>query len=128
VLIDVTKVDRSKVKTWAAYHGTEIEDGKVIVYKAVDSDLKSPRGFAYPIGEYVEADDWKAGDFCGNGLHFSPSPVHALAYNETATRFLKVAVDPKVTTVIDGNDGGVPKLKAKGCTVLAEVDVMGRLK
>uniref|UniRef100_UPI001963BE56 DUF7666 domain-containing protein n=1 Tax=Leifsonia aquatica TaxID=144185 RepID=UPI001963BE56 len=125
VIIDVSAIDRSDVTQWAAYHGTDIQDGEVIVYKAVDDDLKSGRGFAYPIGETVTAPDWDPRDACGNGLHLSPRPHHARYYYSTATRFLKCAVKLTDLTIIDGNGTSVPKLKAKTVRVLAEVDIDG---
>ncbi|WP_442786809.1 DUF7666 domain-containing protein [Leifsonia sp. ZF2019] len=125
VVIDVTKIDRCDVTQWAGYHGTEIQDGEVIVYKAVNDDLKSGRGFAYPIGETVTCPDWDPRDACGNGLHLSPRPHHARYYFESASRFLRCAVKLDELTVIDGNGSGVPKLKAKRVRVLAEVDIDG---
>jgi hypothetical protein len=127
VVIDITNLDRTQIETWADYHGAEIIDGEVIVHKAVDTNLKSHRGFAYPIGETVECPDWEAGDFCGNGLHLSPRPHHALTYFEEATRFLRCAVPLGELTIIDGNSSGTPKLKARVVRVLAEVDIDGNL-
>jgi cytoskeletal protein CcmA (bactofilin family) len=127
VVIDITNLDRTQIETWADYHGAEIIDGEVIVHKAVNDDMKSHRGFAYPIGETVECPDWDAGDFCGNGLHLSPRPHHALAYLEEATRFLRCAVPLDELTIIDGNSSGTPKLKARVVRVIAEVDIDGNL-
>jgi hypothetical protein len=132
VIIDVASIDRSDWSAWAAFHGVEIlgakksEDDELVVFKAVDDDLKSGRGFKYPIGETVTDPDWKAGDFCGNGLHFSPHPHQARQYFRSATRFLKVAVKVSELTIIAGNGGDVPKLKAKSARVLAEVDIDGK--
>lgn len=125
VVIDVTKLDRSETSTWADYHGATITDGEVVVYKAVDSELKSGRGFAYPIGESVEDPDWRAGDFCGNGLHFSPHPHQAAAYFPGATRFLECAVSVAEVSIIDGNGHDTPKLKAKSARVIREVTIDG---
>jgi hypothetical protein len=116
---------------WAQYHGVEYEshknaaDDELIVYKAVDKDLKSGRGFAYPIGETVEDPDWKPGDFCGNGLHLSPHPHQAQAYFSEATRFLECAVKVSELSIIDGNSTDIPKLKARRVRVLREVTIDG---
>jgi hypothetical protein len=101
------------------------DDGadELIVYKAVDDDLKSGRGFAYPIGETVEDPQWEAGDFCGGGLHFSPHPHQAKYYFDGATRFLECAVSVTEISVIDGNRTGTPKLKARRARVLREVTI-----
>jgi hypothetical protein len=131
VIIDVAGLDRSGTYTWAVYHGVEVvaakksADDELIVYKAVDDNLKSGRGFTYPIGETVSCPDWDPRDACGNGLHLSPRPHHALYYFDRATRFLKCAVKAADLTVIDGNSGDVPKLKARVVRVLAEVDIDG---
>jgi hypothetical protein len=129
VVIDVTSVDRTNPKGWRKYHGVDSTgsgaDRELIVYKAVDKDLKSGRGFPYPIGETVTDPNWKPGDFCGNGLHFSPSPVHASEYFREATRFLKVAVKVSEVSIIYGNSLGAPKLKARSARVLAEVTIGG---
>jgi hypothetical protein len=125
VVIDVSKIDLADITDWADYYGTDIIGGQVIVYKAVNDELKSPRGFAYPIGETVTAPDWSAGDFCGGGLHLSPSPQGAQRYFEEATRFLKCTVPVAELSVIDPDNRNAPKLKAKTVTVLAEVDIHG---
>jgi hypothetical protein len=125
VVIDVSKIDLADITDWADYYGTDIIGGQVIVYKAVNDNLKSPRGFAYPIGETVTAPDWSAGDFCGGGLHLSPSPQGAQRYFEEATRFLKCTVPVAELSVIDPENRNAPKLKAKTVTVLAEVDIHG---
>ena len=125
VIINVAALDKSTWTDWASYHGVEIFDGEAILYKAVDDGFCSGRGFAYPIGERVEAPDWEPGDWCGHGLHFSPAPHHAQRYFLEATRFLKVAIRLDEISIIDGNSTSTPKLKAKGCRVLAEVNIHG---
>jgi hypothetical protein len=126
VVIDLTKLDLTTTADWADYHGVKTVDGDLIVYKAVDADLNSGRGFHYPIGGTVAAPDWKAGDFCGAGLHFSPSPAQARDYYPDAARFLECAVDPADVSVIDGADTySTPKLKARTARVLREVDLHG---
>jgi hypothetical protein len=126
VVIDLTALDLDGHQDWADYHGVKLEGGELIVYKAVDDDLKSGRGFAYPIGEIVADPAWKPGNFCGGGLHFSPSPAQAKTYFDGATRFLKCAVNPDELSIIDGADTyTTPKLKAKSARVVCEVDIHG---
>jgi len=125
VVIDVTYIDRSRIEEWAAYHGAEIIDGEVIVHKAVNDKYESERRFKYPVGEVVECPDWRAGDFCGRGLHLSPRPHHAQYYFDGATKFLRCAVPLAELSIIDGNSTSVPKLKARIVRVLAEVDIDG---
>jgi hypothetical protein len=126
VVIDLTQLDLDGHQDWADYHGVKTEGGELIVYKAVNADLKSGRGFAYPIGETVTDPAWKPGNFCGGGLHFSPSPAQAKVYFTDATRFLKCAVKTDELSIIDGADTyETPKLKAKSARVLCEVDIHG---
>jgi hypothetical protein len=126
VVIDITQLDLDGHQDWADYHGVKTEGGELIVYKAVNADLKSGRGFAYPIGETVTDPAWKPGNFCGGGLHFSPSPAQAKVYFTDATRFLKCAVKTDELSIIDGADTyETPKLKAKSARVLCEVDIHG---
>ncbi len=122
VLIDVTALDESDLTQWASYHGAKVSDGSLVLYKAVDADLKSERGFLYPIGETVEAPDWRADNTCGGGLHLSPSPSCAQAYYPSASRFLRCEVDPQDVRPIPG---GVAKAKARRVRVVAEVDIHG---
>jgi hypothetical protein len=126
VVIDLTKLDLTTTADWADYHGVKTVDGHLIVYKAVDADLNSGRGFHYPIGATVAAPDWNAGDFCGAGLHFSPTPAQARDYFPDAARFLECAVNVADASVIGGTDTySTPKLKARSVRVLREVDVHG---
>ena len=126
VVIDVTKVNQRDVTTWADYTGAETTDAGVVLYKAVDADLKSERGFAYPIGETVECPDWTDTNDCGGGLHLSPHPHQALAYFSHATRFLRCVVAVDDLRPIPGYAGDPAKAKARRVTVLAEVDIDGK--
>ena len=121
VVIDVTHVNDS-AEAWVEHHGITVTGGKAIVFKAVDDELESGRGFAYPIGETVTDKRWRDDNKCGGGLHFSPLPVHALDYFSDATRFLACEVDVADLRVIPG---GTPKCKAKSARVLHEVTIDG---
>jgi hypothetical protein len=118
VLIDVTAIDQANTEDWIAYTGAETTDAGVILYKAVDADLKSGRGFAYPIGETVECPDWTDTNDCGGGLHLCPLPEQALTYFEGATRFLRCVVAVDDLRPIPGSPA---KAKARRVTVLSEV-------
>ena len=124
VLIDVTALDLTALQQWIDYTGTDTDGpDHVLLYKAVGDNLTSERGFAYPIGESVEASDWVDSSECGGGLHFSPTPVQALSYYEGATRFLRCRVARADLRPIPG---GTAKAKARRAIVVAEVDVHGR--
>lgn len=126
VVIDLTTLDLTDPADWTAYHGIEIMGEGAIVYKAVDADLRSERGFAYPIGETVACPDWDPEPVCGGGLHFSPSPTQAHSYYEKASRFLRCVVPLDDITVISGTATYLtPKLKARTARVLCEVDIYG---
>jgi hypothetical protein len=76
------------IEQWCDFYGVEIKDGVVVLYKALGEDFKSPHGFDYSPGTIPIAPDWDGGKReCGGGLHFSPSPGHALAFNAAAKRF-----------------------------------------
>jgi hypothetical protein len=123
VVIDVPALDQTDVETWCNYTGAERDGKSVVVYKAVDADLKSERGHAYPIGTTVKAADWTETNDCGGGLHFSPSPVQAQHYFLIATRFLACKVKAEDLRPIPGS---VAKCKARKAKVLHEVDIHGR--
>ncbi len=118
VLIDHTAVESDPVM-WCSYHGVDVTDGAATVYKAVRANLHSAHGFAYPIGETVECDDWSDDDECGHGLHFSPSPSQALTYDWGATRFLECRVQLADLRPLTG---GTAKMKCPRAVVVREVD------
>ena len=121
VLIDVIDVDATTTG-WCEYHGVEIRDGHAIVYKAVDDEWTTPRGFRYEPGARLVAPDWDGEyDGCGNGLHFGPTPGHARDYYPDATRYVEVAIP--VTESRPIRDGDPAKIKARSCLVLGEVDI-----
>jgi hypothetical protein len=123
-LIDLTTVDQSYPRTWAEFHGADIADGRITVFKAVRDDLKSQHGALYEIGAEVTCDDWQDTDACGNGLHFSPSPAQASAYDHHATRWLECTV--LLSELRPITDSNTPKAKAPRATVVREVDIAGR--
>jgi hypothetical protein len=124
VVIDVASIDQSDPQTWTDMQGVTVTDGHAVVYKAVDGDLRSGRGMAYPLGATVTAKDWKPTDECGYGLHFGPSPRHAREYHRGATRFLACSIPLAAAKGI--TDGGPAKIKAQSCVVLHEVDIDGK--
>jgi hypothetical protein len=121
VVIDITDPDLSDAETWCDYHGVVVAEGRALVYKAVDDELASGRGFTYPLGESVACDDWRNDDQCGRGLHFSPTPNLARSYFTAATRFLACWVALADLAPIDGT-----KCKARAATVDHEVDAFAR--
>src|SRR5581483_8567772 len=105
---------------WAAFYGLGITGGKLTVYKAVDGDLISGHGMAYPIGGTVTAPDWENNRACVQGLHFGPTPWLAATYLDSDTkRYLACQVDAAAIVPL-GN-----KIKAESCVVLHEVDADG---
>jgi hypothetical protein len=115
-VIELAKPDLATGAKWCAYHGIEPDaDGVVVLFKAVDADFVSPRGMAYMPGSAPVAPDWDGGEReCGGGLHFSPSPGHALAFVSDASRFVGCPV--RVAEIVTHPDGQYPnKVKAPGC-------------
>ncbi len=109
VLIDHTAKFDTPAE-WCDYHGLKVSRaGVATVYKAVNDQWTTDRGFDYSPGSKPSAPDWRDDDGCGGGLHFSPTPHHALAYYPDATRFVAVGVKVADLRPIPG---GTAKCKA----------------
>ena len=124
VLIQIPTVDT--IEEWADFYGATVDDGEVVVFKAVDDDLNSGYEMEYPIGGEVSAPDWDGSTSCGGGLHFCARPFIATRYFGDATRYLACAV--KVTDAVivaSVNHRHPDKIKASSCRVLCEVDIDG---
>ena len=106
------------VTEWADFTGTPVvDDGHLVVFKAVDADLISGHGMKYEPGATVTAPDFNTVAECGNGLHFSPHPLLAASYLfADAKRFLACRVALGDVVVLDNT-----KVKARTCVVLYEV-------
>lgn len=123
-IIDHTNLDLNNPQTWADYTGAHIQDGEVVLYKAVDDTLTTGHSWtptAYPIGQAVACEDWRDDNDCGGGLHASPHPHQALAYYSDAARMLRVAAPLDSIRPI-----GTDKAKAPRFRVLDEVSLTGR--
>jgi hypothetical protein len=117
-------LDRCDTATWLSYHGIESDkDGIVTLYKAVDDAYTTSRRFDYRPGATPEAPDWVADHECGEGLHFGPTPVHAMAYKSDATRFMACPIRADEISVIDQQKIKARRVVAPGCR---EVDIDGR--
>ena len=129
VIIDCTTIDETDPATWGDYHGAHVEDGTITLYKALPQNLTSGRSWGkatvWPTSGDIECDDFEATDECGHGLHLSPTPGHAWTYlsDESRPRFLEVTAPLDDIVPITG---GTAKCKVRSCTVVREVDVMGR--
>ena len=129
VIIDCTTIDETNPATWGAYHGATVEDGIVTLYKCLPQDLTSGadwgRDTVWPTSGDIECADFEPTDECGHGLHLSPTPGHAwtFRYNVSRPRFLEVTAPLDDIVPITG---GTAKCKVQRCTVVREVDVMGR--
>ena len=112
------------VERWGLASGDT--EGTVRLYKAVNDDLKSGRGFAYPIGEEVVAPDWNELPECGGGLHVSPWPDMAHRYFEGATRWLAIDVKVEDLALCSTHEAFPDKAKFRAGVVACEVDYQGR--
>ena len=124
VLIDHT-ADLSDPTDWCEYHGVKAtRAGIATLYKAVDDNWTTPRGFDYSPGAKPKAPDWRDDNGCGGGIHLSPTPVQALAYHPEATRFVAVGVRVADLRPIPG---GTAKAKAPAVVrACREVDIDGQ--
>lgn len=124
VLIQIPAVDT--IEEWADFYGLAVEDGEVVVFKAVDDGLKSGYAMEYPIGGEVSAPDWDGATSCGGGLHFCARPFIAARYFGDATRYLACAVKVADAVVVASWDQRPSdKIKAASCRVIHEVDIDG---
>ena len=126
VILDHTGVEKMDAKTWCKYHGVEVKRGIATLYKAVNDKWTTDRGKDYSPGTLPNCDDWNDKSCCGSGLHFGPTPVHALAYHTTATKFVAVGVKVSELVQIPGDTA-----KAKAPRVVracVEVDINGKEK
>jgi hypothetical protein len=124
VILDHTKVNDFTAQEWCDYHGVEVKEGIATLYKAVNDAWTTDRGTDYSPGRLPSCDDFTDTDTCGGGLHFGPTPVHALAYFGRATKFLAVGVNVSELRPITGCTA-----KAKAPRVVracVQVDINGR--
>ena len=125
VLIDLTALDLDDLDQWLDYTGAQVEGEDLLLYKAVDTSLRSGKGFEYPVGAAVVCPDWTDTNECGGGLHLCPTPHQAFSYFGSATRFLRCRVARADVRPI-GDPHEVAKCKVRALTVEAEVDINGR--
>ena len=91
-MLDHTKDADMTAVEWCAYHGVKVSRGIATVFKAVNDKWTTSRGFDYSPGSKPVSPNWSDMDDCGGGLHFGPTPVHAMAYFREATKFVAVGV------------------------------------
>jgi hypothetical protein len=124
VVLDHTKVANFTALEWCEYNGVIVENGVATLYKAVNNEFTTDRGTDYSPGSLPSCDDFTDTDECGGGLHFGPTPHHALAYFQEATKFLAVGVEIATLRPITGSTA-----KAKAPRVVracVEVDINGK--
>ncbi len=125
-VIDMTALDLTDPTIWCAYNGVDIaeHDGQQVafLYKAVNAEWTTDRGWDYHPGSLPEAATWEPDGQCGAGLHFSPRPAQAQGYlGEPAAHFLRVGVRLDEMSPISSD-----KAKARRVVVpCVEVDING---
>src|SRR5690606_11764089 len=127
VILDHTGVKEMDGAAWCEYHGVKVVDGIATVFKAVDASWTTERGTSYAPGTLPSCGDWDDTDSCGGGLHFGPTPAHALAYNRDAVKFLACGVDVSTLRPINGHPTDTAKCKApRVVRACVEVDIDGK--
>lgn len=104
-----------------------MNDGVVVLFKAVNDVYMSEKGGDYTPGTIPVAHDWDGGKSeCGGGLHFCATPAMAKTFNRKATRF--VACPIKLADIATHAKAEYPhKVKARGCCWPTwEVDINGK--
>jgi hypothetical protein len=125
VVLDHSNLADFDAKAWCEYHGVKVSRGIATLYKAVNDRWTTDRGADYSPGSKPSCDDFRDTDACGNGLHFGPTPVHAMAYFREATKFVAVGVRLDELRPITGDTA-----KAKAPRVVracVEVDMDGNV-
>ena len=124
----VSRVDLSDAASWCEYYGVETDaTGCALLFKALDDDFcANYNRFPYVPGTAPVAPDWDGGyKECGGGLHFSPSPMLALAFFPSAVRFCACRV--ALNEIVTHPDGVSPeKVKAPRVLEVFEVDRHGK--
>jgi hypothetical protein len=126
-VIELEPPDISTPAKWCAYYGVTVKRGVATLYKALADDFSASHGMSYVPGSKPSAPDWDGGACeCGGGLHFSPTPGHALEFAPEAKRF--VACPVKLADIVVHPAGTYPqKIKAPGvCGPVVEVDRDGK--
>ena len=123
VIIDHTQINLTDPETWCRYHGVEVDDaGIATLYKAVNADWSTDRGFDYSPGATPSAPDWSLRATCGGGLHFSPTPAQAAGYLTRPAHFVAVGVEVASLVPLDADKCKAPRV-VRPCV---EVDRLGR--
>ena len=118
----------ASLQAWFESYGLKITRGAVVLFKAVDADYRSSHNFVYTPGSIPTAPDWDGGKAeCGGGLHFCPTPGHALEF-QNGVKF--VACPVRVKDIAFHRNADYPtKVKAKRCCApVWECDINGNRK
>ena len=112
---------------WCEYYGATVEDNAATLYKAVNDNYCSERGFLYAIGSTPEAPDWDgSARECGGGLHFCSTPSASKIFYANATKFVECKVLLE-DMVVHENASYPMKIKGrKVCAPIVEVDIDGK--
>jgi len=125
IVIDHTTINESDPTTWAGIHLAHTDADMVTLYKALDGDLVSGKGYRpvqWDTSGEVTCGDFKPTAECGHGLHLSPTTHQATDYNPAATRWLRCTA--RLADIIP-IPGGTAKCKVAAVTVICEVDRNG---
>jgi hypothetical protein len=111
---------------WFGEYGLDVLGGVVTLFKALDANFNSSHSFNYAPGSVPVAPDWDGGIAeCGGGLHFCPTPGHALSF-QSGVKFAACPV--RVEDIAFHTNAEYPtKVKAKGCCApVWECDINGK--
>jgi len=116
---------------WLTRYSIRTVDGKVVLYKGLNQDWRSPHGLGYKPDTTVTAPDWvDDGRECGAGLHFCWCPSACDQFNVDYKPFSHyVACKVAVADIRVYRNDGVQfpdKVRARTCKVLYEVDREGK--
>ena len=112
---------------WCEYYGAIIDGNVATLYKAVNDNYCSERGFSYALGTTPEAPDWDGpARECGGGLHFCSTPSASKTFFNKATKFVECKVMLE-DLVVHENAHYPMKIKGRRvCAPIVEVDIDGK--
>ena len=112
---------------WCDHYGVEVKGGVATLYKGVNNEFMSDRGYCYTPGTVPVAPDWDGGECeCGGGLHYSPTPQMTLEFASSATKWVACPVALSDMRSPRQGDDYHSKIKARGsCAPVWEVTRKG---
>jgi hypothetical protein len=122
VILDHSNLAEFTAAQWCEYHGVKVSRGIATLFKAVNDKWTTDRGTDYSPGSKPACLDFSDTDECGGGLHFGPTPFHAQAYFDGATKFVAVGVRVSELRPITGSTAKAKAPRVVRACVAVDID------